>query len=230
VSTVVSPYSIHRPPILATADEEEEAEGEDRRPPSSPRQAPPPKAAPTPSAPAGWRGIACRRSILSPSEHVVVSDTGQYERDWKKGLVTIRTPRTQAAWGFLGQVDRPLHLGEVELRIETPFAVVAVSSLTDEPIARSHRLLLTAVARAENTGMVYDLFHTRKLAAGHGPIVIEPVCGQVAISTSHTRLRVVGLDPFGRPSADLPTTTDGGRLTFEIGASAKTIHYLIEER
>jgi len=178
--------------------------------------------------PTGWRGIACSQPVVPRAEHAVSSDTGQYARDWRNGIATVNTPRTQAAWGFLGQVGKPVRLGDVELKIDTPFATVAVSSLTGEPISRSRRILLTAVARAENTGMVYDLFHTRKLEPGHGPIVIEPVRGCVMIRTSQMRLRVRPLDPRGQALGEVPTSGEGGYVRFEIGPQGRTIHYLIE--
>ncbi len=180
------------------------------------------------SAPEGWRGIAWKPSILPPTATAVTSDTGQCRRDWRRGVAAVDTPRTQAAWGFLGGQGSAVRLGDVALEIATPFAAVAVSSLTDEPIRHSDRLLLTAVARAENTGMVYDLFHTRRIAPGHGPILIEPVRGHVSIRTSRRPLRVRGLDPRGSPATTLPATQQGDRLQFEIGPQGKTMHYLIE--
>jgi len=180
--------------------------------------------------PAGWQAVPRNQSILSPTDHTVTSDTDQLRRDWRDGLATVDTPRTQAAWGFWRMPEHRIRLSDVELSIRTPFAAVAISSLTDEPVRRSHRLLLTAVARAENTGMVYDLFHTRRIAAGRGPILIEPVRGQVSIRTSQRELRVRGLDPFGKPTIDLPAMVEGGRLRFEIGPEAKTMYYLMERQ
>ncbi|MBN1347067.1 MAG: hypothetical protein JXQ73_30530 [Phycisphaerae bacterium] len=177
--------------------------------------------------PSGWRTIPCRKSLLGPTEHVIVSDTGEYRRDWETGVARLDTPRTQAAWGFLGRVKGPIVLGDVELRVTSPFAAVAVSSLADSPIATSDRLLVTAVARAENTGMVYDLFHTRRIAAGHGPILIEPVRGRVSIRTSRNDLRVRGLDPRGRETIELPVRREGDRVSFEIGPGARTMYYEI---
>ncbi len=179
-------------------------------------------------APSGWQAVPLSRSILPITAHTVASDTGQYHRDWRAGVATINTPRTQAAWGFLGALDRPVRLGDVELKVHTPFAAVAISSLTDDPIGRSGRLLLTAVSRAENTGMVYDLFHTRKIAAGHGPILIEPVRGHVSIRTSRRDLTVRGLGPLGQCVAEVPAEVAGGCLRFEMGPRAKTMYYLIE--
>ncbi len=178
--------------------------------------------------PDGWKGVPCKPSILGPKTKAVTSDTGRYHRDWFKGVAWVDTPRTQAAWGFLGKLGEPVRLSDLELRVSTDFASVALSSLTDEPIARSDRLLLTAVSRAENTGMVYDLFHTRRIAEGHGPILIEPVRATVVIRTDRRDLRIRGLDPRGRTTVEVPMEqTD--RLRFEIGPHARTMHYLIEK-
>lgn len=176
----------------------------------------------------GWRKLPAKKSILEPTDHSIVSDTGQYRRDWRDGIASIDTPSTQAAWGFLGERGGSIRLSDVELSIRTSFATVAVSSLTSEPIRTSNRLLLTAVSRAENTGMVYDLFHTRKIAAGHGPILVEPVCGSVAIRTTQDNLRIRGLNPKGKTTIELPAKLRDGHLHFEIGPHARSMYYLIE--
>jgi hypothetical protein len=73
----------------------------------------------------------------------VVSDTGQIRRDWQMGLQTIDTPTGQAAQGFYG--GRHVALTDVAFDPVTPFSVIAVNSLSGEPIATSRRLLVTAI-------------------------------------------------------------------------------------
>lgn len=180
--------------------------------------------------PEGWKELRRDESVASADAHQIVSDTGEYRRDWQAGVATLDTPRTQAAWGFLGR-DRnrePIKLSDVELKIDTPFAVVAVSSLTNEPIRSSRRLLLTAVARAENTDMVYDLFHTRRLSAGRGPILVEPVRGMVTIKTGRSDLRVWPLSAEGERFAEIDASSEQGQLMIPLTDSAKTIYYAIE--
>jgi len=183
-----------------------------------------------PSVPKGWREVPSSQPVVAEAAHEVFSDTGEFRRDWKAAVATVDTPRTQAAWGFLGEPVRPIRLGDVEMALRSPFAVVAVSSLTDEPIGSSGRLLITTVARAENTGMVYDLFHTRKISPGHAPILIEPVCGSLSIRTSRAAMRVRGLDPQGATTVEMDCPIEEGRLRLDVGPRFRTMYYLLEAR
>lgn len=77
----------------------------------------------------------------------VVSDTGELVRNWKEGLLLIDTPRTQAFSGFPAAAVK---LHDVTVKLNIPFATIAVQSLDSAPIAAARKLLLTAVARVEN--------------------------------------------------------------------------------
>ncbi|MBN1421819.1 MAG: hypothetical protein JXP34_23800, partial [Planctomycetes bacterium] len=103
-------------------------------------------------APAGARILAPGEVVIEAAAGSVVSDTGEIRRSWEEGWGAIDTPGTQAVYGFVGRKGR-IELGDLAIEVETPFAVVALSSLGDEPIRRSGTMLLTAVARAENTGL-----------------------------------------------------------------------------
>ncbi len=81
---------------------------------------------------------------------VTVSDTGQLRFDRDAGVLVVDTPRSQAVIGMAG--GRRVETGDVVFELDNPFAVVTVSSLTEAPIAVSERLLVTTVARAQNTG------------------------------------------------------------------------------
>ena len=52
--------------------------------------------------------------------------------------------------------------------LDNPFVVVTVSSLTDAPIATSERLLVTTVARAQNTGFQSTEQDGRIFIRAHG--------------------------------------------------------------
>jgi hypothetical protein len=109
--------------------------------------------------------------------------------------------------------------------LETAFATVALASLTEDPVGRSSRLLLTAVGRSENTGMKYNALRKRVLDRGSGPILIEPVSGDVSVITSLEGLLVRPILPDGTPGEPLPTTYQDGVLRFHIGPEARTMYY-----
>ena len=158
----------------------------------------------------------------------IVSDTGELTRHLGAGgYGTVDTPRSKAAYGNLGQAGKVSFDG-VDLQVTTPFATVAVSSLTDQPIASSNRLLVTAVARAENTGLKYNATRTSLAGAGDGPILCEPVVGNVSITTSAKGWRLLPVKADGSYGQPLAVTVEGGRLQFRLDGSAKTIYYLLE--
>ena len=109
------------------------------------------------------------------------SDTGQVTYSKEKGILIIDSPRTQAIMGKLeGQCIRT---EAVEFQLDNSFAVVAVSSLTVEPISKSKRLLITGVSKAQNTGFEVreDNGKSYIVEQGSGPILAEPVGGSIRI-------------------------------------------------
>ena len=87
---------------------------------------------------------------------VVRSNTGQLTWNYAgKGYFTVNTPGTQAVVGFAQGAK--LDLGDVTLQTNTPFVSLFVTSLDPQkPIAQASSLLVTAVARARNTGMQFN--------------------------------------------------------------------------
>ncbi|NOY81896.1 MAG: hypothetical protein GXP31_12945 [Kiritimatiellaeota bacterium] len=157
---------------------------------------------------------------------VLVSDNGELRRDWKRGFGVINTERTQVAYGLIGG-RKEIKLRDMTLAIRTRFATVALSSLTFLPIENSNRLLLTAVGRVRNTGMVYNVTHTRLLDSGKGPMLLEPIVGEVRLRTPLATLRVHALGPRGERLREVPAQWEDGVLTFRIGEPPCTMIYQI---
>lgn len=155
------------------------------------------------------------------------STTGQIRRDLERRILWLDSPRTQAVTGFLGEAGTKAAGG---LEVDSPalFATVAASALDGRPLAESGRILLTAVGRAENTGFVYNLPRNRRVAAGEGPILVDPIRARVALRTARTDLQVTPIAADGARGIPLDTVHAGGALRFEIGPEAQTIYYLIE--
>jgi hypothetical protein len=155
--------------------------------------------------PAGAKLVADpARDFIPPGEERVRSDTGELMRDWAKGIQTINTPRTQVAQGWLG--GEAIDLADVALRIATPKAAVAVTSLDDSPIATSKRLLITTVARvvADN---------------GRMPYLSEPVSGTLTIRSKAEGLKLRPLAPDGTqlPAIAIPYANGAYTITLPAG-------------
>ncbi len=180
------------------------------------------------SPPSGVKGIVGPTDFPATAGPTwTESDTGELRRDWVQGVGTIDSPRSQAAYGFLGEAGR-IELTDVVLSVTNDFAVVSVTSLDTKPISGSNHLLVTAVGRAENTDTVYNLTHTKLHAAGRGPVLVEPVTGQVRIRNADTSFAVHAIGPDGsRTSLGAPAVSEEG-MTVDLSAAAATIFYEIK--
>ncbi len=107
------------------------------------------------------------RSFLGRGAGVIRSDTGEIARDVEAGILTVDTPRSQAVAGMIG--GERLALADLEVAVDTPLAVVAVTSLDGQPIRGSERLLVTVAARSV------------PLEEDAPPYLTEPVTGRLRI-------------------------------------------------
>jgi hypothetical protein len=88
--------------------------------------------------------------------------------------------------------------------------------------------LVTAVGRAENTGQVFNLTRTELKQTGSGPILIEPVSGQVTLRSSQRAFAVYarGADGSSTPLGERRAVS--GQIQLELAPAARTIYYELE--
>jgi hypothetical protein len=128
----------------------------------------------TPALP--WLKSAAATKAVSPAQASgaanddLTSDTAELKRDWKRATFTVDTARTQLASGAIG--GRELKLGDVNIRLQTPRASVAVQSLDDKPIRESGHVLVSIATDASPAGEK-DL-----------PYSSEPVRGDIEIAAA----------------------------------------------
>ena len=131
------------------------------------------------------------------------SDTGQITWDESRGLVLIQTPETQAIIGHPGRARIPSV--DFELHAQTPFLCLTLASLDDRAIRESQRLLMTAVARSENTGAIYNALRTHLRFQGNSPILMEPLAGTVTLLLHGRSIpKVYALDARGGRKGVIP--------------------------
>ena len=139
----------------------------------------------------------------------------------------IDTARTKSAIGYLAKAGA-IDLNGLRVDCRTSFAAVTATSLDGKPIGQSRRLLLTSVARAENTAQGFwpptpeqaKRSPMSWMLPGEGrlPVIAEPVRGEI-------RLKVPGpatayaLDETGKRRGRLPTTTKDGVLSLDPAAA-----------
>ncbi|WP_248914235.1 cellulase family glycosylhydrolase [Pseudomonas moorei] len=137
------------------------------------------------------------QSLLDANASEATTDTGELKRNWKQGVYTINTPRTQAATGWIG--GKSIALGKIEVNVKTANASVVVQSLDDTPVGRSQDLLISLGARA----VPQD--------DGKTPFYVEPLEGTLTIQAPQG-LTLFSQDAPGQIKK-LPATYADGRYT-----------------
>lgn len=173
------------------------------------------------------RTVKPDEKVVDDSQEAVTSDTGQMYRNWKKGLGWIDTPMSKVVYGFYKDGEK-VSLNGFSAQVKTDFAVVAISSLTDEPITSSRNMLLTTVGRAENTNQKFNEDRTAILDFGEEPIIIEVIKAQIMITTSCETLKVKSVNSEGFVCGTIPSEYSNGELRFELGQKWGSIYYLIQ--
>jgi hypothetical protein len=163
----------------------------------------------------------------------VAGDTGEllWEATGKgTGRLTINTPHTQAALGWIG--GRTLRTADTGFRLATSFCAVSLSALDGRPLSGSKKILLVAAARCANTGMQWNAERTSiSNHWGGPPLLIEPVEGQIQLHHP-AGLEWVPLDGAGRPQAGKETllTPRDGVCTIPLAKADATVWYLLWQR
>lgn len=167
----------------------------------------------------------------------VCADNGQMWRDTALQIGVIDTPRTKVAYGALGKgancashhwpKNKPVELDGMKVTCRTDFAVIAMSSLTDDAIEDSDNILLSTIGRARNTDAIFD--GEKLLDVGKAPILAEVIDADISIRTKHgQRMKVWGVNAEGYYSGQLSTTYEDGVLSFHVGdENNPACYYLI---
>jgi hypothetical protein len=132
-----------------------------------------------------------------------------------RGRLVVETPYTQGVAGWAG--GEPVSLEQLTFDVENTYAVVVSSSAGDEPLSRSKRLLVTAVARVEPTGFRWvDDWRRETADPGQPPLRQEPVTARVLWKRQGT-VKAYALDNNGArvKPAKVEKSSEGTRLIIE---------------
>ncbi len=153
-----------------------------------------------------------------------LSDTGELFISRKKNYGYIDTDRTKCAYGFLAK-NGTIGLSGVKVTAETDFAVIAMSSLTDEKITESSNILLTTVGRAQNTDAKF--VGEQMMDYGRAPITVEAIKAEIEIETPISTYEVWGISPEGFYIGMVPTKYEDGKLTISLGTESRSMYFMI---
>ncbi len=156
----------------------------------------------------------------------ITSDTGELYRNYKKNYGKIDTARTKCAFGFLKK-NGTVELNGLKVRSKTDFAVIAMSSLTDDALSCSDNILLTTVGRAKNTNAKFK--KEKMLDVGTGPVLIENIEAELELETVHSDLDVWAISAEGFYIGTVPTSYENGTLKIRLGEVSRSMYYLISK-
>jgi hypothetical protein len=90
-------------------------------------------------------------------------------------------------------------------------------------------MLLTAVGRAENTGVIYNKEHNQQIDPGQGPIRVEIIEAAIEIKTDKKNLRVMAINPQGFIIGYIASEYKDGIFRFDIGREYQSMYYLVQD-
>jgi hypothetical protein len=156
----------------------------------------------------------------------ITSVTGELKWNYgEKQFVSVNTKGTKGIIGFAP--NEKVTLGDWEIETENPFAVIFITDLSETgDLQSSDKILVTAVARARNTGMEYEYSDGETVLKSEGdkPLFLEPVKAKISAKKLKS-FEVVVLDHDGLVT-DRKVPVQNGNFTID-GAEYRTMYYLI---
>ena len=155
----------------------------------------------------------------------ITSSTRQLEWDYADlGYFTINTAGTKGVVGFAKGKD--FNLGNWSIKTDNQFAVILITSLQKEKVLDNTRnVLITTLARAQNTGMVYNKERNVLVDVGTAPILLEPVKVEIQVPKKR-KAHVYVLDHNGRRTGKTITPKENKILID--GTKEHAIYYELE--
>jgi hypothetical protein len=151
------------------------------------------------------------RDFIPEGQSFVRSDTGELIRNWKFGIQVIDTLKTQAVSGWID--GKTLKTQDASFLFNTKKAVVALSSIDNQPLKASRFVLITAMARA--------IAPNNRL-----PFLSEPVTGTIVLKTESADLELLALRSDGRVIDRVALKRDNNGLTIPI-PSGRGTHWFV---
>ena len=138
--------------------------------------------------------------------------------------------------GFEIRPTGPARDGAATIESPTEFGAVYVTAMDgDEPVRSARRVLVTAVGRAKNTGMEYEVAlktsrrggpQSHLKSVGQAPVLLESVAGRIEIQTAHDgQLKAWTLDVVGKRLQPVSLDREAGRVVLTMRPGHKTVYY-----
>lgn len=169
----------------------------------------------------GGKPVLKRRSASDKPSVIWECEKGR-EKD---AVFIINSAASRGVVGFAAGRRIELSGLAIEPRGEG-FAAITVIALDGKPLEKSAHLLISAVGRVENTGMVWNDARTSVGRNwGGAPVVAEGVQARVTLDGNAKRADVYALDGGGGRVQPVACDVADGKLRIELGPQWKTLWY-----
>ncbi len=157
-------------------------------------------------------------------KNMVSSTTEQLKWHYgHKGYFTLNSPGTKAFVGFSN--GQKHELGNTRMEVNTPFAVVLLSSLEKgKNLEDCKNALVTTIARVRNSGMEFNEDMSEIIDVGEAPVLMEPVKASIGLSRPVMAVHVLS-HTGQRTGKKVPVSN--GEILLD-GANHKAIYYEIQ--
>ena len=166
------------------------------------------------------RGILSANNPTDSGKNVFQCETGEITIDGPRDRLTLDTPRTAGGFAPAGDSIRTVH--GVQISVQDTDATVWVSSLDDQPIRESRRLLVTHLTDLQNTEIRYaERARQTLLDWGQLPHLVRAGKAEVRLQLRDPETyRVWALSTGGQRLAEIPGRATAGELTFTADVSS----------
>jgi hypothetical protein len=152
--------------------------------------------------------------FIPEGQSVVRSDTDELTRDWVQGTQTIDTPRTQSVSGWIG--GKTMKTKDATFETSTKKAVIALSSVDNQPLTASRLIMITAIARVLPS------------PGNKMPFLSEPVVAKITLHSQTAGLQLLALGTDGRVVSSIDPVRTGDNLTVNLPVGGGTHWYLLK--
>nr|WP_315253002.1 hypothetical protein [uncultured Duganella sp.] len=166
-------------------------------------------------------GLLATANLSDPMQGVYQSDTGQLLMETQQRRFSVTTPHTE---GVVFDAPEPQTLRQLRVLEADGPAMVAVSSVDEQPLASSQRMLLVLATDARNSGMRFeDAAETTLRELGSGPVLLQNRRIKLTLdNVNAARLKVYAVDLRGQRGDPIAVARDGQRISFTLDTGALT--------
>ncbi|MCG8527875.1 MAG: beta-galactosidase [Opitutales bacterium] len=162
------------------------------------------------------RGLLSKENRTNLSKQIWESETGEVFLDEQNRTLTIKTPKSEGA--VLSPESPELKLTQLVLKNKGEPSTVLISSIDNQPLKSSKRLLLIAIGDSKSSGMEFEDESQRKVTdLGQLPVLICPLSIDIKLQTAHAEeMEIWGLAENGKRLSKIPAAANGETLSFTI--------------